>query len=116
VKFKLDENLPAEVADDLRSVGHDAETVHTEGLTGASDPVVAAAARAEQRVLLTMDKGLADVRAYPPGQHAGIVLLRLRTAGRTATREFLREHLADILRHDLSGRLVIVTERGIRTR
>jgi len=34
VKFKLDENLPTELAADLRTLGHDAETVLDEGLRG----------------------------------------------------------------------------------
>jgi hypothetical protein len=32
VKFKLDENLPVELVTDLRSMGHDADTVIDEGL------------------------------------------------------------------------------------
>jgi hypothetical protein len=32
VKFKLDENLPLELATDLRELGYDADTVHDEGL------------------------------------------------------------------------------------
>jgi hypothetical protein len=29
------------------------------------------------RVLITLDQGMGDIRAYPPGSHAGIVVLRL---------------------------------------
>lgn len=45
MKFKLDENLPAELADDLASFGHDADTVDGKGLKGASDAQVLLAAR-----------------------------------------------------------------------
>jgi hypothetical protein len=38
-------------------------------------------ARRERRVLLTLDKGIADVRANPPESHAGIVLFRPPAAG-----------------------------------
>jgi hypothetical protein len=34
VKFKLDENLPAELASDLRVLGRQGDTVFEEGLTG----------------------------------------------------------------------------------
>ncbi|MGH8528082.1 MAG: DUF5615 family PIN-like protein [Gammaproteobacteria bacterium] len=37
MKFKVDENLPADLLDDLRVAGHEAETVPEEGLTGAPD-------------------------------------------------------------------------------
>ena len=38
--FKLDENLPAELLDDLRAAGHEADTVRKEGLTGSPDAVI----------------------------------------------------------------------------
>jgi len=37
MKFKVDENLPADLLDDLRVAGHEAETVPKEGLTGTPD-------------------------------------------------------------------------------
>jgi predicted nuclease of predicted toxin-antitoxin system len=68
VKFKLDENLPASSAAILAGAGQ---------LNGATDPEVVAAATAAGRVLISLDVGLGDIRAYPPGSHAGIVVLRL---------------------------------------
>ena len=55
MKFKLDENLPVSSARALTGCGHDVDTVAAEGLTGASDPDVVAAAAAEARVLITLD-------------------------------------------------------------
>ncbi len=63
MKFKLDENLPAELLADLQAMKHDADTVIGEGLTGSTDPPILAAAKREGRILFTMDKGIADVRA-----------------------------------------------------
>jgi len=77
VKFKLDENLPASSASLLQAAGHDVDTVIAEELTGAPDPAVLAAATAADRVLVSLDRGLGDIRAYPPGSHAGVVVLRL---------------------------------------
>ena len=37
MRFKLDENMPAEAAGLLRDNGHDAHSVHDEGLGGADD-------------------------------------------------------------------------------
>jgi predicted nuclease of predicted toxin-antitoxin system len=68
MNFKVDENLPAELVSDLVALGHDAETVVDEGLSGSADTLLMEHLRREQRVLLTMDKGIADVRAYPPEQ------------------------------------------------
>jgi len=40
--FKVDENLPTEVADLLNAAGHDALTVRDQGVSGAHDPDLAA--------------------------------------------------------------------------
>ncbi len=77
MKFKLDENLPASSAAKLTDAGHDVDTVAEEHLTGAPDPDVVAAAAAAGRILISLDRGLGDIRAYPPGSHAGIIVLRL---------------------------------------
>jgi hypothetical protein len=85
VRFKLDESLPVELLDDLRAAGHEADGLRDEGLTGAPDDVVLDLVRRERRVLLTLDKGIADVRAHPPEVHAGIVLFRPPAVGRGVT-------------------------------
>ena len=38
---------------------------------------VVVAATAEGRILISLDVGMGDIRAYPPGSHAGIVVLRV---------------------------------------
>ena len=45
MRFKLDENLPRELADDLRRLGHDPDSIVEEGLSGAKDRTVLQAAR-----------------------------------------------------------------------
>lgn len=66
MKFKLDENLPAWAANVQAGAGHDVDTVPGENLTGPSDHVVTASTAAG-RVLISLDVGLGDIRAYPPG-------------------------------------------------
>ena len=116
MKFKIDENLPAELADDVRAAGHEADTVSDEGLAGAADSALMARVQSEGRVLLTQDKGIADVRVYPPDQYAGIILFRPRTTGRSATLAFVRQHLPALLQANLDGHLFVVSETGIRIR
>ncbi len=76
MKIKLDENIPGAVAGILRSRGHDVDTVLEESLGGRDDPTVLRAAIDEGRLLLTLDRGFGDVRAYPPGTHPGIIVMR----------------------------------------
>jgi predicted nuclease of predicted toxin-antitoxin system len=65
VKFKLDENLPASSSAILANAGHDIDTVADEGLTGAPDQDVVAAATAAGRILISLDRGLGGPPARP---------------------------------------------------
>ncbi len=53
MKFKIDENLPAEICADLHGLGHDAETVPDEGLSGSSDETLLKRVQHEERIFLT---------------------------------------------------------------
>ena len=116
MKFKIDENLSAEIVEDLRVAGHEANTLSDQSLTGHSDAVILAKVQSEGRVLFTMDKGIGDIRAFPPDQYAGIVLFRPRVTGRRSTLALIRRHLDALLQTDLKGHLYIVSESGIRIR
>ncbi len=68
------------------------------------------------RLFLIMDKGIANVRANPADQYSGLILFRPRSSGRGMVLAFVRRHLPAVLQIDLAGRLIVVTERGIRIR
>jgi len=115
--IKLDENLPAELADDLRALGHEVDTVVAEGLTGGADAQVAAAAQRGARCLFTLDKGLGDVRRFPPRKYAGIVVFRFSQRGRGNVRKTVRALLPSVeKRAPLDGRLLVVSEASIRVK
>ena len=116
MKFKVDENLPIELVGDLQAAGHEAQTVPEERLAGAPDSTVMERVRNEARVLLTMDKGIANPRTYPPERYLGIILFRFRASGRGSVLTFVRRHLPGLLQADLAGHLLVVSERGIRIR
>ncbi len=116
MKFKLDENLPVELASDLAEAGHEARTVVQEGMAGIADSYLLETARREDRILMTLDKGIANIHTYRPGAFAGIVLFRPDSMGRGAVLRFVRDHLSKVLELELKGRLVVVTGRGIRWR
>jgi predicted nuclease of predicted toxin-antitoxin system len=116
VKFRLDENLPAELVADLRRAGHTAQTVHQEGLTGSCDSTLLERAHSEERVLLTLDRGLGDVKKHALQHYSGVVILRPRQDGRSYVRAFVRRRLPDFETLPLKGRLVIASEIGLRLR
>jgi len=72
VKFKVDENLPAEAAELLGQAGHEAATIHDEHLSGRADPHIESVC--QNKGLITLDVGFADIRTYPPYQSPGIVV------------------------------------------
>ena len=114
--FKVDENLPVEVATLLRSDSHDAVTVLDERLGGRSDLEVIAACRREKRALITLDLDFANVRAYPPAESDGIVVLRLAQHDKPhvlSVVDSLRRHLAGA---SVRGQLWVVEETRIRIR
>jgi predicted nuclease of predicted toxin-antitoxin system len=116
MKFKLDENLPLEIADAFRDSGHEIDSVQSEGLSGASDLTILDRVQSENRILLTMDKGIADIRRFRPEFYPGIVLFRPSSAGRGEVLRFVQETIPDLLSTDIIGRLVVVSPRGIRSR
>lgn len=78
MRFKIDENLPAEAAEILQGAGFVADTVGDENLSGTDDETLASTSRSEGRILVTLDLDFANIRAYPPGEHAGIIVLRVK--------------------------------------
>jgi predicted nuclease of predicted toxin-antitoxin system len=116
VKFKLDENLPASSASVLQAAGHDVDTVIAERLTGAPDPAVLAAATAAGRVLVSLDRGLGDIRAYPPGSHAGVVVLRLTDQSAAAVTDAVTDLAAVADPASLSGANSVLQHGLLRIR
>ena len=84
MKVKLDENIPDRLFGVLAILGHDVDTVASEGLKGRPDGEVWSAARHENRFLITQDMDFSDVRKFKPGSHAGLLLVRLREPGANA--------------------------------
>jgi predicted nuclease of predicted toxin-antitoxin system len=80
MRIKLDENIPADLADILAALGHPTYTALQEGLGGQVDAVVWAFARSSGRFLITQDLDFSDVRQFAPGTHPGILLVRIRKA------------------------------------
>jgi predicted nuclease of predicted toxin-antitoxin system len=115
-RLKIDENLPKEIAELLNARGYDAVTVRDQGWTGSADDDLWQRIQTEGRWLVTADKGFADVRLYPPGTHAGLLLLRANEEG---LEEYLRLAAKAVERlpfDELSGAVVVISDRSVRIR
>jgi hypothetical protein len=63
-------------------------------------------------VLITLDRGMGDIRSYPPGSHAGIAVLRLTDQSAPAVREAVTE-LANWVELEALAGAVAVLQRGV---
>ena len=116
MKFKVDENLPAEHAAMLQDAGHEADTVADEQLTGADDAALFEKCQAEGRILLTLDLDFANVQAYPPKSHSGIVVFRSNTQDKPTLIALLKRLLPVFRNRSPKQQLWIVGNDRIRYR
>jgi predicted nuclease of predicted toxin-antitoxin system len=118
MRFLIDADMPRSMADSIRRHGHQALDVRDVGPSLALDVDIAAYARAEQLCIVTGDFGFADIRSYPPGEYAGIVVLSLP---RNASGKYINSLFAGFLDQvdllaQLPGRLAIVETGRVRLR
>ena len=116
VRLKTDENLPDSAMELLRAAGHDVTTVLEEKLGGAADPQIAEVCRRETRALVTLDRGLGNIRAYPPADYPGIVVLRPRDQSVDAILALVQTSIALLGTNPLDGALWIIDEHRLRIR
>lgn len=116
MRFKTDENLHPDLAEFLCENGHDAVTVWDQGLRGRPDSDLAAACQLEHRALVTLDVGFADIRAYPPPQFAGLIVLRVTDQSRRSILAVFPRILSLLKSEPLAGQLWIVDDCSVRVR
>ncbi len=116
MRFKIDENLPVEVAELLREEGHEANTVLEQGLGGRADPDIASICQLEDLVLITLDTDFSDIRSYPPENFSGLIVLRLRQQDKTHVLALIPRLIPMFSAEPLAGRLWIVEEERVRIR
>jgi predicted nuclease of predicted toxin-antitoxin system len=116
VRFKIDENLPIDVADLLRSAGHDALTVFDQSLIGEADSLLLNICLEEERALITLDLDFSDMRSYPPQEYFGVIRLRLHRQDKPYVLDTIRRIISMIEQEQVERRLWIVEEKRIRVR
>lgn len=116
IPFKIDENLHPDLVPLLHTHGHDAVTVWDQGLRGTPDTNLAEACRAEGRALVTLDLDFADIRAYPPEDYPGLIVLRVARQDRASLLETLAGIIPLLEREPLDKHLWVVDEQSVRIR
>jgi predicted nuclease of predicted toxin-antitoxin system len=118
MRFLVDEDLSRSTCALLREYGHTAYDVRDIGYRGSPDSEIAAYAQRERLCIVTGDFGFADIGNYPPGEYAGLGILKL---SRTATASAILQWLESLVRQEelvdtLPGKLAIVETGRVRVR
>ena len=91
-------------------------TVHEERLGGAADSLIIDRCRQERRVLITLDQDFADIRAYPPSESLGLIVLRPGVQSIEAVLRLLARTVPVLQNEPIANRLWIVEETRVRVR
>ena len=116
MQIKVDEDLPTQAAAYLTARGYAATTVRRQNMGGWKDADLWLAVQAEDRSLITADKGFGDIRRYRPGQHAGVLLLRPDSDGIQPLLDLVSMVLDQVDLEQLTGTISVATPRGLRIR
>ena len=114
MRIKLDENIPASVAARLAALGFDTDTVLAEGLRGKPDVDVWRASQAELRCLVTQDLDFSDARAFAPGTHAGLFIVRLPDVEQWRIADYLVGWFSSTDVESWYGCIVVATPNKVR--
>ena len=77
---------------------------------------MAVAATSERRLIVTLDRGFGDIRLYPPGTHAGVLVLRLSTHSLPETKRALEHLVSKVDLDDLAGCVAVYRDGSLRIR
>ncbi len=116
MQFKIDENLPIEIADLLIHAGHNARTVNDQQLQGEKDTVLIDTCKREERVLVSLDTDFSDIRTYPPQEFSGIIVLRVGSQSKHHLIKVFQSAIPLIDKEPLKRHLWIVEETKVRIR
>lgn len=116
MKFKIDENLPLEIAEILRSYNYDAVTVKEQDLCGSKDRTIIDICVKEKRALITVDMDFSDIRSYPPSENYGIIVFRVHRQDKVYLMNIFKQVIPLLEIEPLQGHLWIIEVNRIRIR
>jgi len=100
----------------LREWGHEVETAQEASLTGQEDAIVLAHAVRAGQVLITNDMHFSNILTFPPSEHMGIIILKIRPQTQRRVHAVLAHFLAGASQETMKKTLVIVDRNKYRVR
>jgi predicted nuclease of predicted toxin-antitoxin system len=116
VKFKVDENLPLKVVEELRLCGYEVASVFDENLQGCDDGEIMGRCKVEARILITLDLDFSNVLLYPPKELPGLIVLRPLSQSVDCIIDLVRKLQKKLKSQKPVEKLWIVEENRIRIR
>jgi predicted nuclease of predicted toxin-antitoxin system len=104
----VDENIPLMTVARLRQLGHDVMDVRGTGQQGLPDANLWTLALAEERMLITTDKGFTERRR---DRHSGILVVRLRQPNRHKIHNAVLLAMARFAERQWPGLLVVMRDQ-----
>ena len=114
MRFLVDMPLSVDTAAWLRTKGHDAVHLRDQGLQRLPDDQIIQKAKAEGRVIVTMDVGFSHLLAFARESSPSMVLLRIVDARPQSIHQLL-DHALPLLDAELQkGAIAVVEEHAVR--
>src|SRR5206468_2540490 len=119
LRLLADQCVPFSIIEAVRHMGHDVTLLRSVLPIRAPDTDVMAKAKAMDVILLSLNGDFADIVAYPPASHRGVIAIQLHNHPEVIPQVMtrLREHaLAHPSASEYVGKLLIVEPHRIRVR
>ena len=116
MKFKVDENLPKEIAQRLIQSGHDALTVSDQHMIGSKDDYLNDVCFNENRVLVSLDTDFAQEIEYREKDFMGAIVMRLHFQSKSHILSVFENVIGHLDKEPLEGNIWIVDEHRVRIR
>lgn len=113
MKFLADENIASVVISTLMKNGHDVKAIINSRLQGCSDAQLIQISLSEKRIILTHDKDFISLFENQQSLFS-VIVIRLATVNPERVNRIFLEFLDAYGQENLTHRLVIIEEFGVR--
>ena len=107
MRILADENIPNLTVSELRTLGHDVLDIRGTPRPGMFDDELWSFAQAEQRILVTTDKGFSE---YRDERHCGILVIRLRQPNESKIHARILTAFRQFTERDWPGLLLVMRD------
>ena len=114
MRLLLDQMFDADVARELRALGHDVVRVSEVGMASAPDDAILDQAIHEDRILVTLDEHFGDWSILPLSTHPGVIRLKVNPTTSKNVLDILLPFLDKAADRNFRDRLAIVRSTGVR--